>query len=219
MGRIRSIKPEFPQSESMGKVSREARLCFILLWTICDDSGRARGASRMLASLLYPYDEDAPSLIDGWLGDLESQGCIRRYEVDGSRYIQICKWQSHQKIDKPSKSKLPPFENPRDGSGSPRERSSEDQGLDQGLDQGEDMDGSGKFSPSPSPSLTKTWMDFRLEVGHGREFIDRDGNSEDSWKQLFNKAGWDEFCKAWAYCIGKSKGKRVFLSNMLEVLK
>lgn len=109
MGRIRTLKPEFPQSESMGRVSREARLCFILLWTIVDDSGRARASSRMLASLLFPYDDDAPALTEGWLDELEREQCIDRYEVDGNRYLQISKWLTHQKIDKPSQSRLPAF--------------------------------------------------------------------------------------------------------------
>jgi hypothetical protein len=107
MPRIRSIKPEFPQSESMGRVSRDARLCFVELWTIADDSGRLRGNSRMLASLLFPYDEDAPDLIDGWLSELEGEGCITRYAVGTSNYLQINNWLSHQKIDKPTASKIP----------------------------------------------------------------------------------------------------------------
>jgi len=116
MGRIRTIKPEFPQSESIGKVSRDARLLFILLWTLCDDSGRTRAASRMLASLLYPYDDDAPSLIEGWLGELEAQECIVRYEVHGHAYLHVCKWGEHQKIDKPSRPKFPGPEEAREGS-------------------------------------------------------------------------------------------------------
>ena len=107
MARIRTIKPEFPQSESMGRVSRESRLCFVMLWTLADDAGRLRGNSRMLASLLYPYDDDAKNLIDGWLAELSSEGCIARYEVDGTSYLQISAWLEHQKIDKPSASKLP----------------------------------------------------------------------------------------------------------------
>jgi hypothetical protein len=105
--RIRTIKPEFPQSESMGRVSREARLCFVLLWTILDDEGRARGSSRMLASLLYPYDDDAPKKIEGWLAELEQENCVVRYKVDGDSYIASTNWEKHQKIDKPSKSRLP----------------------------------------------------------------------------------------------------------------
>lgn len=109
MARIRTIKPEFPHSESMGRVSRESRLCFIMLWTIADDAGRLRGNSRMLASLLYPYDDDAKNKIDQWLTQLSSEGCIARYEVDGTSYLQILNWLDHQKIDKPSPSKLPAF--------------------------------------------------------------------------------------------------------------
>ena len=128
MARIRTIKPEFPQSESMGRVSRDARLLFIQLWTICDDSGRTRAASRMLASLLFPYDDDAPSLIDGWLSELEDEGCVVLYQANGSSYLQICNWLNHQKIDKPSKSKIPePEENSRTLA-NPRESSCEDQG-------------------------------------------------------------------------------------------
>lgn len=107
MARIRTIKPEFPHSESMGRVSRESRLCFIMLWTIADDAGRLRGNSRMLASLLYPYDDDAKNKIEGWLAQLATEGCIARYEVDGTSYIQVAKWADHQKIDKPSQSRLP----------------------------------------------------------------------------------------------------------------
>ncbi|WP_316214152.1 hypothetical protein [Bradyrhizobium sp. SZCCHNR2032] len=63
----------------------------------------------MLASLLYPYDDDAPALIGGWLDELERQGMIRRYVVDGYDYLEIVKWLEHQKIDRPTKSKMPTF--------------------------------------------------------------------------------------------------------------
>ncbi len=122
MPRIRTIKPEFPQSESMGRVSRDARLLFIELWTLCDDSGRTRAASRMLASLLFPYDDDAPALIDGWLAELEREHCLDRYLVDGQSYIQVHKWLIHQKIDHPSQSKFPAFEDSSRKFAKPREK-------------------------------------------------------------------------------------------------
>lgn len=154
MARIRSIKPEFPQSESMGRVSRDARLLFIQLWTLCDDSGRARGNSRMLASLLFPYDDDAPRLIDGWMGELESEGCIRRYEVDGDSYLDIPKWLKHQKIDHASASKYPEFvESSRvlaKVSGRIKEGikdQGEDQGRDQGAGEGGECRGDGTDPP------------------------------------------------------------------------
>lgn len=123
MARIRTIKPEFPQSESMGRVSRESRLCFILLWTLADDAGRLRGNSRMLASLLFPYDDDAKTLIDGWLAELSTEGCIARYEVQGTSYVQISQWLEHQKIDRPSESKLPEFGKPSRKLAKPRDDS------------------------------------------------------------------------------------------------
>jgi hypothetical protein len=126
MARIRTIKPEFPQSESIGKLSRDARLLYIQLWTIVDDAGRARAASRMLASLLYPYDDDARELIDGWLLELEDGEHVRRYEVDGSQYLEIVKWLEHQKIDKPSKSRLPEFVEGSRTVAKPREASATD---------------------------------------------------------------------------------------------
>lgn len=153
MARIRTIKPEFPQSESMGNVSRDARLCFVLLWTLADDSGRLRGNSRMLASLLFPYDDDAPGLIGGWLDELERERCITRYQVDGSSYVEIAKWLSHQKIDKPTPSKLPAFDGCSRILANPRESSSLDQGpKDQGpKDQGEHA----TASPPTTPGTEK----------------------------------------------------------------
>lgn len=132
MARIRTIKPEFPHSESMGKVSRDARLCFIMLFTLADDEGRLRGNSRMLASLLFPYDDDAKSKIDKWLEELVAVESIVRYQCEGDSFIEIAKWLSHQKIDKPSKSKLPAPTNESRILANPRESSSLDQGEDQG---------------------------------------------------------------------------------------
>lgn len=145
MARIRTIKPEFPQSESMGRISRDARLLFIQMWTIADDSGRLRGNSRMLASLLFPYDDDAPGLIDQWIGELESESCVVRYVAGGQTYIQVCNWLIHQKIDKPSQSKIPPFDESSRILANPRECSS----LDQGRDQGEEGIGEPPLTPPP----------------------------------------------------------------------
>ena len=87
---------------------------------MADDSGRLRGNSRMLASLLYPYDDDVPGLIDGWMQELEKENCIVRYQSEGQSYISLLNWLIHQKIDKPSASKLP---EPPGDSTKPREPS------------------------------------------------------------------------------------------------
>lgn len=159
MARIRTIKPEFPQSESMGRVSRDARLLFILLWTICDDAGRSRGDARLLKGLLYPYDEVTFKQIEAWLTELEGEGCLVLYSREGSRYVAIRNWLTHQKIDKPSKSKFPDppetVENPREDSRGCREGSSWDLRIGGSKDQGPkdlDREGSGEGNSPAAPA-------------------------------------------------------------------
>jgi hypothetical protein len=153
VGRIRSIKPEFPQSETIGSLSRDARLLFIQLWTIVDDEGRTRAASRMLASLLYPYDDDARHLITGWLAELAAKGCLRIYTADGSQYLEIVNWLKHQKIDHPSKSKLPTFDGSLASLREPSRILAPDLGedRDKDKDQGSEANASGADAPPAEP--------------------------------------------------------------------
>jgi len=113
MARIRTIKPEFPLSESVGQLSRDARLLFIQIWTVCDDEGRTRASSRVLASLLYPFDEDARGLIDGWVSELVRAELVTLYRHEGTTYLEVKNWRKHQKIDRPTPSRLPPIEGSR----------------------------------------------------------------------------------------------------------
>lgn len=107
MGRIRTIKPEAPQSENLGRVSRDARLLFFMLFTVADDEGRGRAAMPVLAGSLFPYDDDARTHLVEWLFELEREDCILLYSNDGAAYFEIKKWQQHQKIDRPTASRLP----------------------------------------------------------------------------------------------------------------
>lgn len=148
VARIRTIKPEFPQSESMGRVSRDARLLFIMLWTLVDDHGRTRANPVLLANLLFPYDDDAKLRIPEWLTELERQKCIVVYSVDDNAYLQIEKWSEHQRIDHPGKSKFPsPPENLGKFRKKVREsRKNTPRTKDQGRDQGQDAETAGNNS-------------------------------------------------------------------------
>ena len=97
-------------SESIGRLSRDARLLFIGLWSFADDSGRGRGAFAAISGALFPYDSDAVKRMEGWFSELEREGMVRRYKgEDGNCYYDIPKWLNHQKIEKPSKSRFPEF--------------------------------------------------------------------------------------------------------------
>ena len=107
MPRIRTIDPHFPQTPSLSRVSREGRLFFILLWTLADDSGRLRLDHERLKDLLYPFDDDAPSLLPVWIGELEFARCVELYRVGDVEYLRVRKWRQMQVIQRPSRSRLP----------------------------------------------------------------------------------------------------------------
>lgn len=132
--RIRSIKPEFWQSESVGRLTRDARLVFVGLWSLADDHGRFRADPRFIAGQLFPYDDDGAKVVSRALASLREEGCVVLYESEASHYGAIPGWSRHQKIDRPSKSRLPeppeiPIANIREHSPSPREPSCEEQGA------------------------------------------------------------------------------------------
>ena len=121
MARIRTIQPNFAHSNSIMHLSRDARLLFVQLWTVVDDCGRTRASLADLAARLYPRDDDAPALLPGWLDELEREGCLEGYTVDDVDYLRIVNWRHHQKIDRPTPSRLPAA--PREPLASPREES------------------------------------------------------------------------------------------------
>ena len=121
MPRIRTIQPNFALSATITHLSRDARLLFVQLWTVVDDCGRCRASPGELAGRLYVADDDAPALLPGWLDELESEGCIERYTVDEVDYLRVVNWRKHQKIDRPTPSRLPRA--PREPLASPREES------------------------------------------------------------------------------------------------
>jgi len=92
----------------MGRVSREARLLFVLLWTVVDDAGRIEAHITDLAVMLYPKDFDAERYLLGWLDELEDEGCIERYVVDDVDYLRVVRWRKHQRICHATPSALPP---------------------------------------------------------------------------------------------------------------
>jgi hypothetical protein len=109
--RIRSIKPEFWGSQSVGRLSRSSRLAFIGLWSCADDQGRFRADPRYLAGQLFPYDDDGLAVVELAMADLIREGSVTLYAVGPDTYGQLNGWKDHQKIDRPSKAKLPGLEN------------------------------------------------------------------------------------------------------------
>lgn len=143
MPRIRTIKPETPEDEKLGAVSRDARLLFILLWTKCDDHGRFRASPVWLRNNLFPYDLDTDVVT--WLRELSAIGRVHLYRVDGESYGLVTNWAKHQRIDNAGKSLYPAPEDANDGEPGESPQSSASLGdppLDLDLDL--DLEGTGK---------------------------------------------------------------------------
>ena len=109
MARIRTIKPEAFVSESLAEVSVEAERTFFGLLTQADDHGRHRDNAAIIAGLLWPLRAEHTSVhVEDDLQQLADAGLICRYNgCDGRRYLHIVTWSDHQKIDKPSQSRMP----------------------------------------------------------------------------------------------------------------
>ncbi|MFC8778837.1 hypothetical protein [Streptomyces nigra] len=109
MARIRTIKPEAFVSESLAAVSLTAERTFLGLLTQADDQGRHRDHAAIIAGQLWVLrPEHTPSDVETDLAQLADAGLICRYKgPDHRRYLHVVTWHQHQKINRPSKSRLP----------------------------------------------------------------------------------------------------------------
>lgn len=110
--RIRSIKPEFWRSQDISALPIEHRLLFIGLWSYVDDNGVGRDSLASITADLFADDlerdpRETFARVERGLDALSSRGMIRRYVVENKRYVFMTAWESHQKIDRPSKPRYP----------------------------------------------------------------------------------------------------------------
>jgi hypothetical protein len=108
--RIRSIKPEFYSSEDIAALDWPTRLLFIGLWSYVDDNGVGRDNEKLILADLFPLEDnprDTLAIVSRGLQQLETQGMLARYTVDGKPFLYVNAWEKHQKIDRPNKPRYP----------------------------------------------------------------------------------------------------------------
>lgn len=117
MARIRSIKPEVRKSLTVASWPREVRLAWVYLWGYLDDKGRGVDDMRLVVAELFPLDRDVTEKkMESWVCKMAEQpahdpdepAALCRYEVKGRNYIHATKWTTHQKINRPQPSRVPP---------------------------------------------------------------------------------------------------------------
>lgn len=99
--RARNIKPGIFKNELLGEADPMVSLLFVGLWTIADREGRLEDRPMRIKGEIFPYRDGID--INGYLTELASLGFIERYEVAGSKFIQILNFKKHQSPHKTEK--------------------------------------------------------------------------------------------------------------------
>jgi len=101
MPRIRGLKPDFFKDEDLATLPFECRILFEGLWCYADKKGRMEDRPKYLKAEIFPYDKiDIEKVLNLLacpnLQDRPKKIFIRRYSVNGSKYIDIPEFLTHQ---------------------------------------------------------------------------------------------------------------------------
>lgn len=141
-GRIRTLKPEWLDDEVLAAGSDSARMLSAALMLMADDYGRGRGSIATVAAEAWRFElerddgahaRETLAKVSRALQELCGIRFVLLYEVEGQRYFAIRTWKRHQKVDHPSKPRIPEpdpaewaaFCNPRDALRKPSRESRE----------------------------------------------------------------------------------------------
>lgn len=106
MARARNIKPGLFKNEILGVADPLYTILFEGLWVLADRSGRLEDRPLRIKAEIFPYRGDAD--VDQMLTWLHNNGFIRRYTVDGKRFVVVCEFLKHQNPHKnESESSIP----------------------------------------------------------------------------------------------------------------
>lgn len=103
--RARNIKPGFFRDEQLLKTSPLGRLLFAGLWCLADREGRLLDRPAQIKWDILPADDCD---VNALLTELAMRGFIRRYTVDGTRYIEVTRFLAHQHPHHKEKASLIP---------------------------------------------------------------------------------------------------------------
>ena len=177
MARIRTIKPEFWQDDDLAEVSEPAILVAAGLLNHSDDEGFFKSNPKLIKSVVFPLREPSVSVHD-ILIELSNIGYISLYiGIDGKKYGRVVGFTKHQKINRPTPSKIKDLIdftesslNPHDVLTTGKERKGTGKGKEQGTGKGKEL------MPSKLDVAAETQILDFLNNRSGKSFKHVDSN-------------------------------------------
>lgn len=107
MSRIRTIKPDAFRSETLAEVSLTAERTFFGLLTEVDDEGRIKERPAVLNGALWSLrpEHTVQDMVRD-LDELQREDLICRYSIGSAAYFHLPTFRQHQKINRPTASKI-----------------------------------------------------------------------------------------------------------------
>jgi hypothetical protein len=104
----RPLKTAFWDDDKVCRLSRDARLTLAgLITKMADDEGRFIATPVSVSGALFPHDNLPPLRVGKWLEEIQGEGIVHLYRVNGGTYGLLNKWARHQKPPHPSPSTIP----------------------------------------------------------------------------------------------------------------
>lgn len=220
MARIRTIKPEFWTHEDLSALPEATHMLAAALLNHADDEGYFNANPGLVRAACCPLREPSVSVQDS-LSSLSSVGYLMLGTgADGKRYGRIVKFDDHQRVNRPTPSKIKALPIVWDNSSTTHCALSEDsppeRNREQGTGKGEKLDSSAGADPSggkvrsidacpheaiidlfheilPANPRIKTWSETRRSHLRSRWREDAKRQSLDYWARLFRHIAGSEF--------------------------
>jgi len=124
VARKRMIDPSVWADDGFGRLSSDAQVMFIGLFSNADDEGRLPGDPKYLASTIFPYRGMTTLKAQKILDEIEEKmRSVTFYRVRSQPLIQFKKFLVYQKINRPTPSKYPQPQNDTQTHGALTEKS------------------------------------------------------------------------------------------------
>lgn len=106
-GRIRTLKPELLEDAKTANLSDLEFRLFVSTILLVDDHGNARGDVAYIQGAALWASRHPRETVASALAELSRLGLLTFYDVRGQLFVAVTNWTKHQKVDKPSKPRMP----------------------------------------------------------------------------------------------------------------